>query len=159
MISGAEFSECRKYRYVLYRIWNAELPAVMFIGLNPSTANETENDNTIRRVMGMAKAWNYGAVYMLNCFPFISTNPDDLKDFGNTVANDLHIAFYAQLCKEIIFAWGAFSIVRESGRDKELSEMYPNAKALIINKDGSPRHPLYVPKNTVLVKFNYGDVI
>lgn len=155
MKSGANFSDCRKYRYALWRHWDESLPPVMFIGLNPSTANETKNDATIRRVAGMAKEWGYGGVCMLNCFPFISTNPDDLKDFGNTIENDNYIKHYAQICNEIIFAWGAFPIVKESGRVNELKKMFPNAKALVINKDGSPRHPLYVPKNTTPVIFSY----
>jgi hypothetical protein len=150
---GADFSPCRKYRYSLWRIWDESLPAVMFIGLNPSKADESENDNTIRRVVGMAKEWGYGGVYMLNCFPFISTNPDDLKDFGNSEENDHHIRYYAQICEEIIFAWGAFEIVKASGRGEELKKMFPNAKALIINRDGSPRHPLYVPKSVTPIKF------
>jgi hypothetical protein len=156
IISGAKFSSCRKYRFVLYRIWNKALPMIMFIGLNPSKAGETNDDPTIRRVKSMAAAWGFGGVYMLNCFPYISTNPDDLNDFGNTEENDLWLQNIAGKCTEIIFAWGNFSIVKEKGRDKELQSMFPNAKALIINKDGSPRHPLYVPASVTPVNWHNG---
>jgi len=64
--SGAEFSECRKYRYALWRIWDKSKPLVMFIGLNPSTANENVDDPTIRSVCRMTKNNGYGGVYMMN---------------------------------------------------------------------------------------------
>ena len=71
-LSGADFSEDRKYRFSLWRIWNQELPLMMVIGLNPSTANETDNDNTIQSVCRIAKyngyAWgNFKVVKELNC--------------------------------------------------------------------------------------------
>lgn len=45
---GAIFSDDRKYRFALFRMWDLKAPNVMFIGLNPSTANEHDNDPTIR---------------------------------------------------------------------------------------------------------------
>lgn len=152
--NGAEFSKCRKYRYALWRIWDKNKPFVMFIGLNPSKANEEKTDNTITRVKGFAFNWGYGGVYMLNCFPYISTNPDNLKDNGNTAKNDYWLYKIANKCDKIIFAWGAFKIVKELGRDKELIKMFPNAEALIINKDGTPRHPLYVKADVIPMTFN-----
>ena len=86
--NGATFSACRKYRFELHRIWDNTKPLVAFIGLNPSTANEVNTDATIRRVISLAKSNNFGGIFMLNCFPYVSTNPDDLKDFGNTKEND-----------------------------------------------------------------------
>lgn len=152
--NGAEFSPCRKYRFSLWRIWNNDKPLIMFIGLNPSTANEVTDDPTIRRIKKFAFDWGYGGVYMLNCFPYISTNPNDLKDFGNTEKNDEQLKSIGALCSDIIFAWGSFSIVKETGRDAELIKMFPNAKCLKINKDGSPIHPLYVPSNTMPVIYS-----
>jgi hypothetical protein len=149
--SGAEFSDCRKYRYCLWRIWNLELPKICFIGLNPSTANETKNDATIRRVISFAKSWGYGGVYMLNCFPYISTNPDDLKDFGNTETNDYWIKKTSLETKEMIFAWGNFEVAKIRGL--ELSELYPDANCLAKNKNGSPKHPLYVANNIQRIKY------
>jgi len=146
--NGAQFSSCGKYRYCLWRIWDEALPKTMFIGLNPSTANESQNDPTIRRVIGFATDWGFGGVYMMNCFPYISTDPNALKDFGNTAYNDRKLYLIGEQCEQIIFAWGAFSIVKELGRDEELKGMFPSAKALIINQNGTPRHPLYVPANT-----------
>lgn len=150
---GAAFSDCRKYRYALWRIWDENKPMVMFIGLNPSTANEHTDDATIRRVQSFARQWGFGGVYMCNCFAFISTNPDDLKDFGNTAQNDFWLYQCEKKCSQITFAWGNFDIVKEVGRDVELTAMFPNSKALIKNKNGSPRHPLYVPSTVKLVEW------
>jgi len=153
--SGAQFSQCRRYRFALWRIWDESKPLIMFIGLNPSTANETEPDPTITRVIGFAKSWGYGGVYMMNCFPFVSTDPDGLNYDGYKDFNDQLLKEIGAKCKEIIFAWGNFKIVREVGRDVELIKMFPQAKALIINKNGSPRHPLYIRGNTTPINYAY----
>lgn len=153
VIKGATFSECRKYRYALWRIWDEEKPFIMFVGLNPSTANENKDDATIRRVVSMSNQWGYGGVYMLNCFPFISTNPNDLKDCNNISKNDCFLETIGELCDTIVFAWGNFDIVVEKSRDIALTQMFPNAKCLIKNKNGSPRHPLYVPSTVQMVEW------
>lgn len=153
MESGAEFSKCKKYRFALWRIWDESKPFIMFIGLNPSTANETDNDATVRRVISFSKNWGYGGVYMMNCFPFISTDPSQLKDTGNIALNDKWLNQIGLKCIEVVFAWGKFEIVKSMKRDLRLKQIFPNAKALIKNKDGSPRHPLYVASNTELINF------
>lgn len=149
--SGAHFSECGKYRYALWRVWDACLPAVMFIGLNPSTANADTDDPTIRKVRSFAKKWGYGGVYMLNLFPYISTDPEQLKCEFNERINTDYLHEFGQKASMVVFAWGAFEIA--GFRSGQVSQMFPNAKALVINKDGSPRHPLYVPGNVVPVNF------
>jgi hypothetical protein len=158
--SGAEFSECRKYRFALWRKWANYLPLVMFIGLNPSTANETEPDPTIKSVTRLSKNLGYGGFYMMNCFPFVSTDPDALHGYDKEVfsqhqffLNNQKLKEVSALCKDIVFAWGNFDVVKELSRDEELSQMFPDAKALILNKNGSPRHPLYVSANTKLIPF------
>jgi hypothetical protein len=158
--SGAEFSDCRKYRFALWRIWDNSKPLIMFIGLNPSTANETEPDNTIKSVTRLSKNLGYGGFYMMNCFPFVSTDPDALKDYDKEVfsqhqffINNQKLKAVAVLCKDIVFAWGNFDVVKDLRRDKELLQMFPEAKALILNKNGSPRHPLYVSANTKLIPY------
>lgn len=151
---GADFSECRRYRYALWRIWDARKPLVMFIGLNPSTANEVDADPTIRSVGRIAKANGFGGFYMMNCFPFVSTDPKALRDHGNTEQNDAWLRLAGGVCAEVVFAWGSFDVVKDLGRDKELLAMFPNAKALHINRDGSPKHPLYCKSTSGLVPFN-----
>lgn len=151
---GADFSECRHYRYRLWRIWDTALPRIMFIGLNPSKAGEFNDDPTIRRVVNIAKNLGYGGVYMMNCFAYISTDPKLLKiNPMSKEWNDNMLTITASKCADVIFAWGNFEIVKSTGRDLELIEMFPNAKALHINKNGSPKHPLYVRGDVIPVKF------
>lgn len=154
LISGAEFSECRKYRYALWRKWDNNKPMVMFIGLNPSIASESQNDPTVKKVAMISKNNGFGGFYMMNCFPYISTNPNDLKVYGNIAYNDHWLYQAERECKEVVFAWGNFKIVKDIGRDIELTAMFPNAKALHINKNGSPKHPLYCKSNTLFIPFS-----
>ncbi len=152
-MAGAKFSECRRYRYSLWRVWDTTKPKIMFIGLNPSTANETKNDPTIRRVIEMAKAWGFGGVYMMNLFAWVSAYPEELLKCDDPVGeNDDYLTNVSEMVKEIVFCWGAFKEAEQRANYVKL--MFPYAKALIINKDGSPRHPLYVRKRTQLIPFN-----
>ena len=77
--SDAVLSEDRVYRYALWRIWNEDRPLVMFVGLNPSTADETNDDPTLRRCMGFAESWGYGGVIMANIFAYRATDPKIMK--------------------------------------------------------------------------------
>lgn len=152
---GAIFSDCRTCRYALWRIWNAELPFVMYIGLNPSKANEVDNDNTITKVRKISENNGYGGLYMVNCFPHISTDPNGIvidRDFIEI--NDRHLKEISEKCKTVVFAWGSKDIIKDEGRDLKMIEMFPNAKALFINKDGSPKHPLYCKDNSKFINFN-----
>ncbi|GHX72979.1 hypothetical protein VCSRO16_3593 [Vibrio cholerae] len=73
MKNTAELSKCRKYRYALWRTWDSDKPFAMFIGLNPSTADEKNDDPTLRRCINFAKSWGYGGVCMANLFAFRAT--------------------------------------------------------------------------------------
>jgi hypothetical protein len=151
--SGAIFSECRKYRYALWRIWDENKPLVMFIGLNPSTANETGDDPTIRRVKSMAKSWGYGGVYMMNLFAYVSTDPAKLLlPEALDKVNEYHLLATSQKCRKIIFAWGNFKEAEQQGR--KIADVFPNAYALHINKNGSPKHPLYCRADVQPVLYN-----
>jgi len=154
-IKGADFSEDGLYRYALWRIWDESKPFVMFVGLNPSTANAETDDPTIRRVKSIASNLGFGGVYMCNCFSYISTNPDMLKEetLEAMMKNANTLSNVSERCREVIFAWGNFSIVKKCGIDVKLSERFPSAKALFINKNGSPKHPLYCRSNIIPVPF------
>ncbi len=73
MIKDAILSEDRKYRYILSRTWDETKPTVLFIGLNPSTADEKTDDPTIRKCINYAKCWGYGKILMANLFAFRNT--------------------------------------------------------------------------------------
>ncbi len=156
--NGAIFSDDRKYRYALFRKWKLNSPLIMFIGLNPSIANETTDDATIRRVCRFANDWGYGGVYMMNFFPLVSTDPKALLDFYDTPFHDIeleknnkYLDEICNKCEDVIFAWGSFQEARK--RAEEVTKMFLGAKALIINKDGSPRHPLYVKGDVTPIIF------
>lgn len=149
---GAIFSDCKKYRFVLWRIWDKTKPYVMFIGLNPSTANEHIDDSTIKRVMTLANRWGYGGIYMLNLFPFITTDPKKLNIHKNPIKkNDHWIQVSCTKCEKIIFAWGSFKEAKE--RERVIKNKF-KGQALKINLDGSPRHPLYVKNSTKAIIYN-----
>ncbi len=147
--SGAEFSPDGKYRYKLWRIWDESLPLAMCIGLNPSTANASKNDQTISYLIKMLAKLGYGGFYMMNCWAFITSKPQNLKT--NEMSDEWNnntITVTAHKCKDVVFAWGGFKIIKEKGRDKELQSMFPNAKCFGKNKDGTPFHPLaMMPRN------------
>src|SRR4029078_1544091 len=79
MTADAIFSRCRQYRYVLRRAWRNDLPEVLFIALNPSTADEASDDATVRRCIGFARDWGFGALAIANLFAFRSSNPLSLR--------------------------------------------------------------------------------
>ena len=150
--NGAEFSQCRKYRYALWRIWDESKPLVMFIGLNPSTANEDTNDPTIRRVIRFAKDWGYGGVYMMNLFAIISSKPEILITCSDPIGDNDKWLFNIYLkCKDAVFAWGNFKEAEH--RAKEVGDRFKYATCLGINKNGSPKHPLYVAAKTRPVNY------
>lgn len=159
---GAAFSECRKYRYALWRIWDRTKPLAMFIGLNPSTANETDNDPTIKSVGRISNNNGFGGFYMMNCFPLVSTDPSVLKSFYLSASsfeqyqytlNRQRLMEISVMCRAVVFAWGSFSVVQECRVDKELMQMFPDAMALHINKNGSPKHPLYCKSDTQFINY------
>jgi len=140
--AGADFSNDRKYRYRLWRIWDDSLPRAMLIGLNPSTANENKNDNTINILIRVMTTLGYGGFYMMNCFAFIASKPELLKH--NQLSDEWNNNFLivtAGECSDVIFAWGSFEIIKETGRDKELMELFPNALCFGHNQNGTPFHP------------------
>lgn len=151
--NGAKFSPNNKRRYCLWRIWDDTLPYIAFIGLNPSTANQNDDDPTIRRVKRFAFDWGYGGVYMLNCFSQVTPYPSALKAESNDKENDRWIREIGDSCEKIVFAWGNFTVVNHFGRDVELSAMFPDAVALRLNSNGSPAHPLYIPANVTPIKY------
>ncbi len=126
----------------------------MFVGLNPSTANENTDDPTIKRVKSIANNLGYGGVYMMNCFPFVTSEPKEIElDWDYILMNDSHLIDIGRKCRDVIFAWGNFKIVKKEGRDLKMKELFPQSKALHINKNGSPKHPLYCKKTTQLTPY------
>ena len=151
---NAIFSDCRKYRYGLSRTWNGKKKTILFIGLNPSTANEKIDDPTIRRCINYAQNWGYGSLLMVNLFAYRATLPSELKNVKNPIGNDndLQIIELSKKADIVVAAWGNEGTLLN--RDKEVKKILPNLMCLKINKSGQPSHPLYQKKDLKLIKYS-----
>ena len=152
---SAVFSSCRKYRYSLTRSWNSADGYVLFIGLNPSIADEMVDDPTLKRCLNFAKEWGYGGLIMVNLFAYMSTYPSELKKVALPIGkeNNKHILEGYQKCQLTVIAWGNDGYLLK--RDKEVLAIIDNPMCLNINKSGQPAHPLYQKKSQELINFNH----
>ena len=149
MDKGAILSKCYKYRYQLWRIWDRSKPRVMFIMLNPSTADANIDDPTIRRCIGFAKSWGYGGLYVGNLFAFRATKPTELLSVSDPTGelNLQNIILMMAECEMVIFAWGNESIIKKFKANKILKmskSMYRDNYYIELAKGGTPKHPLYL---------------
>jgi hypothetical protein len=147
-------SPCRLYRYTLWREWSDDLFVnrtnyAMFIGLNPSTADETLDDPTIRKCVGFAKRWGYLALCMTNLFAFRATHPRKMKCQSKPIGdqNDRWLSACARDAGIIVAAWGVNG--EHMGRDEEVLKLIDRVESLRTTKAGFPEHPLYVPYETL----------
>lgn len=152
-MTGAQLSADRMYRYTLWREWDATKPAFVVIGLNPSTADETADDPTIRRCIGFAKREGCGKLVMLNLFAFRATKPCDCFAAVDPVGplNDATIAEYANCVepriKFVVAAWGAGANPTRASR---VTAMFGSLYCFGRTKIGQPKHPLYLAASTPL---------
>jgi len=148
MKKSAAFSQCRKYRYTLWRLWGGLFSSgyAMFVGLNPSTADETNDDPTVRRCIRYARDWGYAGLCMTNIFAYRATLPDDMKEVIDPVGPDNNRALIdvSRHAKIVIAAWGVHG--SHLGRDEEIRKMIPELYYLKLTKEGFPGHPLYLSK-------------
>ena len=144
------FSQCRKYRYTLWRewdgLWTTQKQYAMFICLNSSTANETKNDNTVRRCIRYACNWGYTGLCIGNLFAFCAREPKDMKAALDPVGpdNNKYLIKMAKHASVIIAAWGIDGAYLN--RDKEVIKLIPDLHYLKLTKNGFPAHPLFLPK-------------
>lgn len=148
MLRSAAFSPCRRFRYSLSRVWNPEAPTVMFVGLNPSTADEREDDPTVRRCIGFARRWNCGGLILVNLFAYRSSHPASLFKADDPIgpANDTYILASARAAGRTVLAWGTKGYFLD--RDQHVLSLLPAAHCLGITKEGHPKHPLYLAGST-----------
>lgn len=151
---SAVFSPDRLYRYTLWRQWGDEERYVQFIGLNPSTADEVTNDNTVRKCIKYAKQWGYQSMCMTNIFAYRATDPKNMKAQVDPVGpeNNRYLKEVAAGADKIICAWG----MTHGGwmqRSNAVLFMLDDVDlyALSENKEGQviPEHPLYLPSDRV----------
>ena len=153
MERDATFSESGTYRYTLYRRWKLG-PLVMWLMLNPSTADANIEDPTIRRCIRFSQEWGYGGLLVGNLYALRSTDPKALKSYPDPVGarNDFELVGMAEDADlMIVGAWGANGNVM-SNRVLHVQNLLPRMHCLgldnqpFVTKEGHPRHPLYVQR-------------
>lgn len=146
--SKAVFSRCRRFRYSLTRVWDADAARVLWIMLNPSTADADSNDATITRCETYARDWGYGGIRVVNLFALCATFPADLIKAGFLVGphNDVHIRRALRHLNNsdiVLCAWGRHAV--GSARVARVLNLIAASGAeplcLKYNKDGTPAHP------------------
>jgi hypothetical protein len=146
----ALLSKDKKYRYSLKRIWDNDKPKVLFIMLNPSLADNYQDDPTIRRLIKFAKLYGYGGFYVGNLFSYITPYPSELldKDLMFSKKNIHEIKKMIGLIKDVVYGWG------NSFEEPEwLKQIISNPKCFGKNKNKTPKHPLYLSYNNKLVDY------
>ena len=146
--SGAYFSPDRLYRYNLWRERQEGRGTVNFIMLNPSTADETQNDPTVERCQRRAWSWGYKRLVVTNIFAYRATNPAELRHAVNPVGpdNDDWLLRSASLANLVVCAWGNHGTFLDRGfRVRQLLYRWVPLNVLKLSKTGVPCHPLYLP--------------
>ena len=149
--AGAKFSSCRRWRYLLWRCWDASKPVANFLMLNPSTADELKLDPSCTRARNYAERWGYGALIVTNIFGWRSTDPAVLREVKDPVGrgNDAAIVSAAREAKLVVCAWGNHGLhLERAERVKDLLRREKIAlNVLRMNGAGQPAHPLYLPSS------------
>lgn len=156
----AVISPDKRYRYQLTREWTAG-PKVVFVMLNPSTADADVDDPTIRRCIGLARGWGFGGLVVVNLFAFRASKPKELKRVIDPVGPD-NWKYLEMTCRQattnrspVICAWGANGGFKSQDSKflNRCMEWQVELKALRLTANGDPWHPLYVPNNLQLVSY------
>ena len=149
MIREAEFSIDKKERYSLKREWDKSKNKILYIMLNPSLADDKNDDPTIRRLINFTKKFNYGGFLVGNIFTKITPNPKEIdKSKGMSDKNFEKLLNLINKVDQIVYAWG--NSVEEP---QLLKELILSPKCFGKNLNGTPKHPLYLPKNSKLIDY------
>lgn len=157
MYCTATLSPCRTYRYDLLRQWEPCIEPLIVIGLNPSTADETEDDQTIRKCIGFAQRWGYGGIIMLNLFAYRSRDQSVLKDVADPIGpkNDQYLQEWCMHASgRVLVVWGNGGDLHSRGWDvRRLLEDVCQVQAMCLGKNhnGTPKHPVYLSYETARV--------
>lgn len=158
--SGAELSADGRHRWTLWRVWDhLSAAAFVVIGLNPSTADATTDDPTIRRCIAFARREGCGRLVMLNLYGFRATDPKQLPSFDPAEATNFwavkEILEHAKADyhfqkghSKVVAAWGANPAVTR--KNSLVADLYPGMLCLGKTSKGHPRHPLYLRADTPL---------
>ena len=166
MKKSAIISNCNKYRYELHREWDKDKRKVLFIMLNPSTADADNNDLTTIRCMNFAKKWGYGGIMIGNIYPFRAKRPKDLKKWVRDCKhskrfqdhiNYRHMMGMVEQADLIVCAWGC----NYKGGTPEWVEELGDLFYLELCKDNiTPKHPLgNISKDATPINYNLNTIV
>lgn len=161
MVRDARLSECGTFRWWLSRTWDASLPVLLFVMLNPSKADASVDDPTVRKCIGFAQRNGYGSIVVVNLFAYRATDPADLKAGGWQQGEDNAVLVcdmarqYVHDGGRVVVAWGANARGRPEARSmlSSLRGYGVPLYALRVLGDGTPAHPLMLPYSCELVPF------
>lgn len=151
--SGAMFDTDRVYRYRLWRTLDTGPKRIVWIMLNPSTADESNPDPTMTRVMGFSRRWGFSRVSIVNLFALRSKDPDVLAKHADPIGpqNDEHILGSARNCDAVVCAWGNGGLLHGRSvvvRDMLRRECTAPVVCLGVTGEHQPKHPLYLRSDT-----------
>ncbi len=172
----ASFSDCGGYRWWLKRRWADGQRSLMFIGLNPSTADASRNDPTLRRLIGFAQRWGFAELVVLNLFARISPHPAVLRTVQDPIGEDNDAVLAAGFehwsgdgSIDLWLGWGAKGALFQRSRSarqilapfcRQRLLRFPAACGplmLGLTRNAQPRHPLYAPRNGVLIPLVWAE--
>lgn len=164
---GSGASIVGPYRYLLWRSWPGPRKRIGWVMLNPSTADGTEDDATIRRCVGYARRWGCGGIDVANLFAFRSTRPQALLEWPpDEVVGPVNDDYLRHLePRMVVCAWGATVaksprlLARAAHVVRLLRESERELYFLHRTRSGQPAHPLRLPGNLLPKHWEAGDVI
>ena len=146
---GAVISDCGAYRYTLWRRWDEALDRLVWVMLNPSTADAETDDMTIRKCTGFALRWGFGGIEVVNLFAYRATKPLDLRLAKDPVGprNNTWLEKVLGVSPTVV-AWGGsvpggqlagerFVLVRKLLAQSPLNAVWSLGRT----QSGHPRHP------------------
>jgi hypothetical protein len=150
-----------QFRWTLQRVWGAGAN-IVWVGLNPSTADDLRDDPTMLREISFSQAWGFGSLTKVNIFPFRSASPRDLcrwlgerddPEVSHAVARNHSVVKNVLRGSTIrIAAWG--NNVQHADLKSFLANIMINKNkwewhALGTNANGSPKHTLARGKHRI----------
>ncbi len=158
---SATISDCGRYRYDLDRETGEGAGSVLWVMLNPSTADATNPDPTITRCIGFTKRWNFARLKVVNLFAYRSAYPEDLRTASDIVdlRNIKTLLDEVSVHDRVVFAWGGG--LKYAGTKKWMADyaarIFQDAQCFGLNGDGTPKHPLYLKYETELVPYTWAQ--
>ena len=146
-----------EYRYLLHRTWMRSSQAVMFLMMNPSTADIAIDDPTVAKCQRYARRWGFGSLFIANTFAYRATDQKRLLEVADPVGpeNNRHILDMANSSQLIVLAYGKpHPRLLHRGLDVQALLRHSNhhLHALKLCQDGTPGHPLYLKDDLLPVR-------